>query len=146
MTFSKEFVFCCRYRREILKSLHSNQQDTAACDQQNVYTKCDTTKHQCAASATLCTTSSHLQYTYIYILTTTIAILRPLYRTTCISWHPQLRTGGFCWSKVLLPHALDDGNKHIHIREKTLEFSSVVLPVLSPYHPDLYYNYVFFSR
>jgi len=22
--------------------------------------------------------------------------------TTCVSWHPQLRTGGFCWSKVLL--------------------------------------------
>jgi len=27
----------------------------------------------------------------------------PLYRTTCISRHSQLRTGGFCWSKVLLP-------------------------------------------
>ena len=27
----------------------------------------------------------------------------PLYRTTCISHHPQLRTRGFCWSKDLLP-------------------------------------------
>jgi len=23
--------------------------------------------------------------------------------TTCVSWHVQLRTGGFCWCKVLLP-------------------------------------------
>jgi len=29
-------------------------------------------------------------------------ILQPLYRTTCISLHLQLRTAGFCWSKVLL--------------------------------------------
>jgi len=29
-------------------------------------------------------------------------ILWPLYRKTCVSRHPQLRTGGFCWSKVLL--------------------------------------------
>jgi len=77
------------------------------------------------------------------VTTTTTAVLRPLYRTTCISRHPQLRTGGFCWSKVLLPHALADGSEHIRIRENTLEFSSVVLPVPSPYHPDLYYNYVF---
>jgi len=35
--------------------------------------------------------------------------LQPLYRTTCISQHPlstQLRTGGFCCSKVLLPTCL----------------------------------------
>jgi len=30
-------------------------------------------------------------------------VLRPLYRTTCISRHPQSRTGGFSWNKVLLP-------------------------------------------
>jgi len=29
--------------------------------------------------------------------------LRPLYRRTCVSRHPQLRTGGFCWSKVSVP-------------------------------------------
>jgi len=33
----------------------------------------------------------------------TTTILQPLYRTTCISWHLQLRTGGFHWSKLLLP-------------------------------------------
>jgi len=33
----------------------------------------------------------------------TTTIFWPLYRTTCISQHPQLRTGGFCWSKILLP-------------------------------------------
>jgi len=35
--------------------------------------------------------------------TTTTTILQPLYRKTCINRHLQLRTGGFCWSKVLLP-------------------------------------------
>jgi len=30
-------------------------------------------------------------------------VLRPLYRSTCVSRHLQLRTGGFCWCKVLLP-------------------------------------------
>ena len=27
----------------------------------------------------------------------------PLHRSTCVSRHFQLRTGGFCWCKVLLP-------------------------------------------
>ena len=41
---------------------------------------------------------------FICIATTTkTTILRPLYRSTCISRHFQLRTGGFCWCKVLLP-------------------------------------------
>jgi len=36
--------------------------------------------------------------------TTTTTILRQLYRRpTCISHYPQLSTGRFCWSKVLLP-------------------------------------------
>jgi len=35
--------------------------------------------------------------------TTTITILRPLYSSTCVSRHLQLRTGGFCRCKVLLP-------------------------------------------
>ena len=29
--------------------------------------------------------------------------LQPLYRLTCVSRHFRLRTGGFCWCKVLLP-------------------------------------------
>jgi len=37
------------------------------------------------------------------IITTTTTVLRLLYRKTCIRRHPQLRTGGFRWSKVLLP-------------------------------------------
>jgi len=40
---------------------------------------------------------------WICMHTFTTTVLRPLYRTTCVSQHPQLRTGGFCWSKVLLP-------------------------------------------
>jgi len=35
--------------------------------------------------------------------TTTTTVLRPLYRSTCFSRHLQLRTGRFCWCKVLLP-------------------------------------------
>jgi len=31
-------------------------------------------------------------------------------RTNYISWHSRLRTEGFYWSKVLLPHALADNN------------------------------------
>jgi len=42
--------------------------------------------------------------------TATAIVLRPLYRSTCFNWHIQLRTGGFCWCKVLLPAALADGN------------------------------------
>jgi len=33
---------------------------------------------------------------------TTTTILWQLCRPTCISRHPQLSTGGFCWSKLLL--------------------------------------------
>jgi len=29
-------------------------------------------------------------------------VSRPLYRSACVSRHLQLRTGGFCWCKVLL--------------------------------------------
>jgi len=34
---------------------------------------------------------------------TTTTILWPLHRLSCVSWHPQLRTKGSCWSKMLLP-------------------------------------------
>ena len=61
----------------------------------------------------------------LYIITTT-TVLWPLYRSTCVSRHLPLRTGGFCWCKVL-PHALADVSQCIRIREKTLEFSSAVL-------------------
>jgi len=37
------------------------------------------------------------------VTTTNTIILRPLYRTICVSRHSQLRTGGLCRSKVLLP-------------------------------------------
>jgi len=49
-----------------------------------------------------------------------------LYRSTCVSRHLRLRTGGFSWCKVLLPACPCCGNQHIWIREKTLEFSSAV--------------------
>ena len=56
-----------------------------------------------------------------------------LYRSICISWHLQLRTGGFFVGlKLYCPHALGDGNQHIWIMKKMLEFSTV-LSMLSPY-------------
>jgi len=57
--------------------------------------------------------------------TTTITVLRPIYRSTCISRHLQLKTGGSAGAKFYCPHALDDGTQHIWIREKKLEFSTV---------------------
>jgi len=35
--------------------------------------------------------------------TTTTTQQRPLYRSTCVNWHLQLRTGGYCWCNVLIP-------------------------------------------
>ena len=35
--------------------------------------------------------------------TSTTTALWPLYRSTCVRRHPQLRTGWLCWSEVLLP-------------------------------------------
>ena len=52
-----------------------------------------------------------------------------IYRSIFVRWHLQLRTGGFCW--CYRPHALAGGNKRNQIREKTLEFSTV-LSTLSP--------------
>ena len=67
---------------------------------------------------------------YVQCTTTTTTVLRPLYRSTCVSRHFQLRTGGhFVGSKFYCPHALAGGNQRIRIRE----FSSTVLSTLSPY-------------
>jgi len=57
---------------------------------------------------------------------TTTAISRPLYRTTSINRQPQLEPEDFTGAKFYCPHALDDGNQLICIRENMLEFSSVV--------------------
>jgi len=41
------------------------------------------------------------------IISATATILQSLYRSTCASRrHAQLRTRGFCWSKLLLPACL----------------------------------------
>ena len=43
-------------------------------------------------------------------VTTTITInLRPLYVSTCVNQHPQLRTGGFSAAKFYYLHAFSDG-------------------------------------
>jgi len=39
---------------------------------------------------------------WVKVLRSTTTILRLLYGSTCVRRHPQLRTGGFDWSQVLL--------------------------------------------
>ena len=46
--------------------------------------------------------SEHTQ-THVLLLLQVFSILWPLYRTACVSRHPEFRTGGFYWSKVLQP-------------------------------------------
>ena len=62
--------------------------------------------------------------------TTTTTVLRPLYRSTCVTWHHLLRTGGFCWCKVLLP-ACPCWRRPVHLDciaiTKTLGEDAVVL-------------------
>ena len=61
-------------------------------------------------------------------------VLRPLYRSTCVSRHLQLRTGWFCWLQSFTVHMpLLMATSAIGLGEETLEFSSVVLSTLSPY-------------
>jgi len=61
---------------------------------------------------------------------TTTTILRPLYRSTCVSQHLQSKLEDFVGAKFNCPHALADSNQGILIREKKLEFSSTVLPTV----------------
>jgi len=63
--------------------------------------------------------------------TTTITVLRPLYRSICVSRHLQ---EDFVGAKFYCSHALADSNQHIWIREKMLEFSSTVLSTMSLCH------------
>jgi len=61
-------------------------------------------------------------------------VLWPLYRSTFVSWHPQLRNGRLCWSKVSLPVCPCWWQLvHSH-RQKMLELSSMVLPTPFPYY------------
>ena len=43
-------------------------------------------------------------FLYCCATATTTVILRPLYRSTCVIWHLQLRTGGFCWFLSFTAH------------------------------------------
>ena len=55
---------------------------------------------------------------FVQCTTTTTTVLRPLYRSTCVSRHFQLRTAGhFVGSKFYCPHALADGNQRIRFSE-----------------------------
>ena len=80
-----------------------------------------------------------LQSSNLFRNTTTTAVLRPLHRSTCVSRHLQLRAEDFVGAQFYCPHALADGNQCIPIREKTLEFSTV-LSTLSPYRLEKRHN------
>ena len=44
-----------------------------------------------------------LLFDYFNTTVTDSTVLQPLYKSTCVNRHLQLRTGWFCWCKVLLP-------------------------------------------
>jgi len=54
--------------------------------------------------------------------------------STCVSQHPQVMTG----AELYCPLTLADGNLHIWIRKKLLEFSSVLLCIPSLHHEQLH--------
>jgi len=54
--------------------------------------------------------SESVQLTELIWMITTTTTLQPLCMTTYVSWHPQLRTGGFCWNTFYCPHARAGGN------------------------------------
>ena len=69
--------------------------------------------------------------------------------TPCVNWHPQLRTGGFCWSKVStsLDHmpdevcqlfrAISSQLRHVStVRKRTMLNSNI-----SPMHPQNMVNF-----
>ena len=58
---------------------------------------------------------------------TTATTLWPLYRSVCVSRHLQLRTGGFCWCKVLLPAYPCYQHPAHSVGEKTMKFCSALL-------------------
>jgi len=51
--------------------------------------------------------------------------LRILYRSNCISNHPSYELKDFVGVEFYCPHALADGNLHIQIMKKMLEFEAV---------------------
>ena len=50
--------------------------------------------------------STHVKYVFMLTVFSHTAVLWPLYKSTRVSRHLQLRSGGFCWSKVLLAACL----------------------------------------
>jgi len=68
-----------------------------------------------------------------YTTTTATTVLRPLYRSTCVSWHLQLRTEGFCCCRVLLSVCPCWRQPAHSDWEKTLECSSTASSTLSLY-------------
>jgi len=66
----------------------------------------------------------------VFFLEHSVYCFMAIIQTTCISRHPELSTGWFCWSKVW--HGLPDNNQCIQITEKMLGFSSTMLPAPSP--------------
>jgi len=81
-------------------------------------------------------TSTHIyetKYDRLNWRTTATTILQPLYRTNCVSQHPSQELGGFSWSTFTATHTLADSNQRIELGEKTLVFSSMVLPAPALY-------------
>jgi len=60
-----------------------------------------------------------------------------MYRSISVSQHTNQEVEHSIGTKFNCPHALADGNLHIWDMEKTLVFSSTVIPTPSPHHAQL---------
>ena len=75
-------------------------------------------------------TCSFKRHNFHVQCTTTTTVLLPLYRSTCVRRHLQLRTGDFVGAKFYRLYAIADGNQRIQIIELTLEFFSTLNSVI----------------
>jgi len=80
-------------------------------------------------------------FTKFILTTTTTAVLQPLYRSTCVSWHLQSRTG-FCWREVLLPTCTCWWQPvHSDARQDTgVLLNSVIYTISIPHNPNRIWN------
>ena len=75
-----------------------------------------------------------------------IQVQLPSFTAITQSWHCQLRTAGFCWSKVLLPACPRSWQLVRLVREIMQQFSSTVLPAPFPHHlQPSQYNMIYTS-
>jgi len=94
---------------------------------------------------TMCCDHEHILLESVEQVWQSTTVIWPLYKSTCNSRHPQLRTGGFCWSKVSLSacpcwwqlvHAAcgEDGRVLLNGVTYTISIQYCLCSIPSPYH------------